>query len=257
MKKKHLIEVTVKENLQLNEDYAQIIFTSSDPLPEMFPGQFVEVKIEGSTSTFLRRPFSINFYDKEKNEFWLLIHCVGNGTRTFSQIKPGANANMILPLGNTFSLPINSQTSPLLIGGGCGVAPLLFWGAYLQTHNIRPNFLLGARSKKDLLQLNEFKKYGDIYLTTEDGSIGEKGYVIQHSILQSADFNHVYTCGPKPMMMAVAHYAKSKNIFCEVSLENTMACGFGVCLCCVENTHEGHVCVCKEGPVFNIEKLLW
>ena len=87
--------------------------------------------------------------------------------------------------------------------------------------------------------------------------MGEKGYVTQHSLLSTQTFNKIYTCGPKPMMMAVAKYAKTNNIECEVSLENTMACGFGVCLCCVENTTEGHICVCKEGPVFNIKKLLW
>ena len=78
-----------------------------------------------------------------------------------------------------------------------------------------------------------------------------------HSILKGNKFDKIYTCGPKPMMMAVAKYANEHNIECEVSLENTMACGVGACLCCVENTKEGHVCVCKEGPVFNIKKLLW
>ena len=110
---------------------------------------------------------------------------------------------------------------------------------------------------KDLLQLEEFVKYGEVYTTTEDGSHGEKGYVTQHSILNKVRFEQIYTCGPKPMMVAVAKYAKSNQIECEVSLENTMACGIGACLCCVENTTEGHLCVCKEGPVFNINKLLW
>ena len=121
----------------------------------------------------------------------------------------------------------------------------------------KPVFLLGARSKNDLLQLDEFARFGEVYTTTEDGSMGEKGYVTMHSILQQTRFDMIYTCGPKPMMMAVAKYAKSKGTNCEVSLENMMACGIGACLCCVENTTEGHLCVCKEGPVFNINKLLW
>ena len=87
--------------------------------------------------------------------------------------------------------------------------------------------------------------------------MGEKGYVTMHSVLKDNKFDMIYTCGPKPMMVAVAKYAKANNIECEVSLENTMACGVGACLCCVEKTDEGHVCVCKEGPVFNIKKLLW
>ena len=116
---------------------------------------------------------------------------------------------------------------------------------------------MGARSRNDLLQLEQFALYGEVYTTTEDGSMGEKGYVTQHTLLDKANFEKIYVCGPKPMMMSVARYAKSRKIDCEVSLENTMACGVGACLCCVENTIEGHVCVCKEGPVFNINKLLW
>ena len=107
------------------------------------------------------------------------------------------------------------------------------------------------------MQLDDFAKFGDVCITTEDGSLGEKGFVTNHSILNTKLFDTIYTCGPKPMMVAVAKYAAGKDISCEVSLENTMACGFGACLCCVENTVEGHVCVCTEGPVFNTRKLKW
>ena len=125
-------------------------------------------------------------------------------------------------------------------------------------HRCSPCFLLGARSAKDLLQLSEFEKYGKVYVTTEDGSRGERGYVTSHTILSEESFDMIYTCGPKPMMVAVAKYAKEHGIECEVSLENHMACGLGACLCCVEDIKdEGNVCVCKEGPVFNIKKLLW
>ena len=93
-------------------------------------------------------------------------------------------------------------------------------------------------------------------ITTEDSSMGEKGFVTNHSVL-TEHFDRIYTCGPKPMMVAVARYAKENNIDCEVSLENMMACGLGACLCCVEKTTEGNLCVCKEGPVFNVKRLLW
>lgn len=116
---------------------------------------------------------------------------------------------------------------------------------------------MGARSATDILQLKEFKTLGDVFITTEDGTLGEKGYVTQHSVLIENKFDKIYTCGPKPMMIAIAKYAKTHNIDCEVSLENNMACGVGACLCCVEKTTEGHICVCKEGPIFNINKLLW
>ena len=152
---------------------------------------------------------------------------------------------------------VRDNTKLLLVGGGVGTAPMLYLGACLKAAGFAPVFLLGARSASDLLQLEDFEQYGEVYMTTEDGSAGEKGYVTNHSILNDVNFDQIYTCGPKPMMMAVAKYAKSKNIACEVSLENTMACGIGACLCCVEKTSEGHVCVCTEGPVFNIEKLTW
>lgn len=187
----------------------------------------------------------------------VLIQLVGDGTRHLAAVKRGQTINVILPLGNSFTMPENASERLLLVGGGVGTAPMLFLGEQLSKKGFTPNFLLGARSQNDLLQLNEFTQYGNVFTTTEDGSMGEKGYVTQHSLLSTQTFNKIYTCGPKPMMMAVAKYAKTNNIECEVSLENTMACGFGVCLCCVENTTEGHICVCKEGPVFNIKKLLW
>ena len=94
-------------------------------------------------------------------------------------------------------------------------------------------------------------------VTTEDGSLGEKGFVTNHSVLEGGQFDLIQTCGPKPMMLSVARYANEHAIECEASLENMMACGLGACLCCVEKTDEGNLCVCKEGPVFNIKRLLW
>ncbi|KAA6337171.1 Dihydroorotate dehydrogenase B (NAD(+)) electron transfer subunit [termite gut metagenome] len=154
-------------------------------------------------------------------------------------------------------MPLSVSDKMLLIGGGVGVAPLLFLGEQLRKMGSNPTFLLGAKSKKDLLQLDNFGTYGNVYITTEDGSCGEKGYVTQHPILNKIRFDRIYACGPRPMMIAIAKYAKANDIFCEVSLENTMACGIGVCLCCVEDTIDGHLCICKEGPVLNSNKLVW
>ncbi|MGE0016174.1 MAG: dihydroorotate dehydrogenase electron transfer subunit [Bacteroides sp.] len=255
--KKYILDLVVSENIQLNDNYVLLKMTAPTELPDMLPGQFAELEVEGSSKTFLRRPISINFIDKDNNEVWFLIQLVGDGTRHLAAVKRGQTINVILPLGNSFTMPENASERLLLVGGGVGTAPMLFLGEQLSKKGFTPNFLLGARSQNDLLQLNEFTQYGNVFTTTEDGSMGEKGYVTQHSLLSTQTFNKIYTCGPKPMMMAVAKYAKINNIECEVSLENTMACGFGVCLCCVENTTEGHICVCKEGPVFNIKKLLW
>lgn len=257
---KKMMDLVVTRNDMLNQNYCLIKLTTTNntPLPDMQPGQFVEVRVDGSKSTYLRRPISVNFVDKSTNELWLLIQILGDGTRTMSEYKKGDIVNLLLPLGNTFTIPsLNSGQELLLIGGGVGTAPMLYLGARLKEKGFNPKFLLGARSKSDLLQLEDFDKFGEVYCTTEDGSFGEKGYVTNHSVLKNTRFSTIYTCGPKPMMVAVAQYANTNKIECEASLENLMACGFGVCLCCVEKTSEGNVCVCTEGPVFNIEKLTW
>ena len=255
--KKFILDLTVTENLRLHTNYVLLKLTSQTVLPEMLPGQFAEIRIDGSPTTFLRRPISINYVDRSRNEVWFLIQLVGDGTRRLAEAMKGDIINIVLPLGNGFTMPQIPSDKLLLVGGGVGTAPMLYLGEQLAKNGSKPTFLLGARTDKDLLQLDDFASYGEVYTTTEDGSYGEKGYVTQHSILNKVKFEQIYTCGPKPMMMAVAKYAKSNNINCEVSLENMMACGVGACLCCVENTDEGHLCVCKEGPVFNINKLLW
>ena len=252
-----MLDLTVKKNEVLNNQYSLLILIAPDKLPEMLPGQFAEVRVDHSPTTFLRRPISINYIDYETNELWLLIQIVGDGTRKMYELKAGDTLNLVFPLGNGFSLPEKIDAKILLVGGGVGIAPLLFWGLYLKERGYTSNFLLGGRSKDNLLQLCEFERFGNVYTTTEDGSHGECGFVTQHSLLKASNFDYIYTCGPTPMMKAVASYASKTKANCEVSLENTMACGFGVCLCCVTDTIEGHLCVCTEGPVFNITKLKW
>jgi len=255
--KKFILDFVVKKNVPLSDQYALLILTSPDKLPEMLPGQFAEVRVDGSSTVFLRRAISIHYIDYEKNELWLLIQVVGDGTKRLVELKSGEIVNLILPLGNSFSLPAGKDAKVLLIGGGVGVAPLLFLGDYLKKNGFEVNYLLGARKKADLLQLCEFERFGNVYTTTEDGSHGERGFVTRHSLLNGANFDFIYTCGPTPMMKAVASYAAKTKTNCEVSLENTMACGIGACLCCVTDTTEGNLCVCTEGPVFNITKLKW
>ncbi|MBP1616411.1 MAG: dihydroorotate dehydrogenase electron transfer subunit [Bacteroidetes bacterium] len=254
-----MLDFTVKENIQLNQTYFLIKLTpkNGEILTDMEPGQFVEVLVENSPRTFLRRPISVNFVEKDKNLLWLLVQAIGDGTRKMSQYVEGDVVNLLVPLGKGFTISGDAGKKSLLVGGGVGTAPLLYLGYLLKRQGQAPIFLLGARSKSDLTLLNEFEKYGEVFCTTEDGSFGEKGYVTNHSRLNRKDFSMIYTCGPKPMMQAVAKYAKQNKIACEVSLENMMGCGIGTCLCCVEKTSDGHICVCTEGPVFNIDKLTW
>lgn len=259
--KKYSLDLTVKAVEQLHRRYTLLKLGSDGPLPAMMPGQFVQVRVDGSPSTFLRRPISIHFVDAERNELWLLVATVGDGTRRLGSLKAGQTVNCLLPLGNGFSMPQTAGQRVLLVGGGVGVAPLLFQGASLRQKGMETVFLLGARTDKDLLMLDEFEKYGRVLVTTEDGSAGERGFVTNHSVLVHERFELIQCCGPTPMMKAVATYARRQNISCEVSLENLMACGLGACLCCVEKVRNGegtdNVCVCKEGPVFNIDRLLW
>lgn len=256
--KKYLSDLIIKSIEHLRQDYVLIKVSPIDnQLPTIYPGQFVEIKVDNSSSTFLRRPISVNFVDYETNELWLLIHIVGEGTAALSKLSVSDKLNCLFPLGNGFTMPEGSSKNILLVGGGVGTAPLLYYGKKLKEAGHRPTFLLGGRSSVDLLQLSDFEKYGNVLTTTEDGSLGVKGFVTHHPVWNSETFDFVATCGPKPMMVAVAHMAKDRNISCEASLENMMACGLGACLCCVEKTTEGNLCVCKEGPVFNIERLGW
>lgn len=263
--KKYCLDLTIRAVEHLSEKHVLLRLTLDDPLPEMLPGQFVEVRIDHSPNTFLRRPISIHYVNRELNELWLLVAAVGDGTRQLAQLKPNEKLNCLLPLGNGFSGSTSANNKKassdiknvLLVGGGVGVAPLLWQGQRLKEEGARPSFLLGARTQTELLELGRFEDIGPTYLTTEDGSVGEKGFVTNHSVLQREHFDLIQTCGPKPMMQAVARYARESETPCEASLENMMACGLGACLCCVEKTTEGNLRVCEDGPVFNIKKLLW
>ena len=226
-------------------------------LPEIRGGQFVNVRVDGCDKAYLRRPISIHDVDYQNNTIDLLIQEKHEGTKTLCALPVGTKVNMVLPLGNGFTMP-EKDDNILLIGGGIGIAPLYYFGKDVARRVCTGvHFLLGGRTMDDLILLDRFRSVGDVFITTNDGSMGEKGFVTDHSLWKTMQINKIYACGPMPMMKAVAKVAREKGIWCEVSLENQMACGIGACLCCVENTKEGNLCVCKEGPVFNIERLLW
>lgn len=250
---KKILDFIIRENRILNDDTILLIL-HSDELPDIKPGQFVNVKVENSPETLLRRPISVHNVDAEHKLLYLLIKTVGAGTRKLAELKVNEKLNILLPLGNSFNIPESGRC--LLVGGGVGIAPMLHLSRELTQKGFNPVVLIGTRSKKDIVLQKEFEKYAQVYYTTEDGSYGEQGYPTQHSILKE-HFDHIFCCGPEPMMKAVARYAYTYNIDCEVSLENMMACGIGACLCCVNDTKQGNRCVCTEGPVFNINDLKW
>jgi len=194
----------------------------------------------------------------EKQTISLLVKILGRGSKKLTEAKAGQTINAILPLGESFTFP-EKRDNILLIGGGSGVAPMLFLAKLCGLSPENVSVLIGAKSQSDHIDIFDYKSLGKFYFTTEDGSLGEKGYVTNHPVFinQLEQFTKIYTCGPDLMMKAIGRIAKEKNIFCEVSLENMMACGFGVCLCCVEDTKTGHKCVCTDGPVFNVNDLKW
>lgn len=252
--KKYCIDLTVCAVERVNERHVLIRLTAEETLPPMLPGQFAEVRVDRSSTTFLRRPISIHFVDEECNELWLLVAMVGDGTRRLAELKVGEKLNCVLPLGRGFSLPSSANQRFLLVGGGVGVAPLLLLAKEIGRMGGEATFLLGARTESDLLELKLYNRYGRVCVTTEDGTAGVRGMVTDHPVL-SEPFDRMSVCGPLPMMKAVAAVARRKGTPCEVSLENMMACGVGACLCCVEKTTKGNVCVCTDGPVFNTENI--
>lgn len=253
---KFLKDFEIVENAKLSDTCALLKLRPVDGImPRIYPGQFVQVEISGSKATFLRRPISVNFVDYERGQLWLLTRNAGSGTNALINTLKGTVINILLPLGNGFTVSGGSRV--LLVGGGVGVAPLLYLGKILREQGTEVTFLLGARSEAELLELDEFAKYGKLCLATEDGSAGVKGFVTSHAVIKES-FDMIQCCGPLPMMRAVAKETKMSGTPCEVSLENVMACGMGACLCCVEDTKDaGNVCVCTEGPVFDASRLKW
>jgi len=255
---KYINDFTVLKSIRLTPKY-QLMHLQAPAgysLDCITPGQFVQIKADSNSTTFLRRPISVHDVNTTQNILSILICRAGNGTNTICDTPIGNKLNIMWPLGNGFTIPSHKSMSPLLVGGGVGVAPLLYLGKKLKDSGFTPKFLLAARTAADLLQLDQFSKYGTVYTSTDDGSAGQKGLISQNTILK---YNHdiIYCCGPMPMMKAIARLCKSRSIECQVSLENVMACGIGACLCCVEKTIKGNRCVCTEGPVFNINQLTW
>lgn len=280
--KKYITDFRVVSNTGVKARMFRLILTPADgsPMGKCRPGQFVEVRVDKDPRVFLRRPISIHAVDTEHNELHLLIQVAGRGTETLASLQEGDMVNLVYPLGNGFSDLSNADsadmtyTSPeryLLVGGGVGIAPLLELGKDLVSRGMEVTYLLGLRSLDADMEywLKPYREVAPVFLTTEDGSAGDKGFVTNSQLMSKNEicrFHAVRMCGPMPMMKAVYHKLQENGFLslrddfancCQVSLENKMACGLGVCLCCVEDTKEGHKCVCSEGPVFNVEDLKW
>lgn len=239
-------------------NYQNYILTlkTNDPIAEVKPGNFAELKIPNAPDVFLRRPLSILDVDHDSGTISFYVKIIGKGTEKLGKLRSGDKVNVIYPLGNSFS--VDGVKKVLLVGGGSGIAPFILLGRQLKQKGAEITFLIGARNKEEVLLTEEFEKLGKVLVTTENGTMGQTGLVTHHSVFSDgSDFDKIYTCGPDPMMKAIAKIADKKGIACEASLENMMACGFGACLCCVVETTGGNKCVCTEGPVFNTKNLAW
>jgi len=224
------------------------------------PGQFVMAACGPSLDPLLRRPFSLHRCLGPET-IQLLFRVVGRGTGLLAGIRPGQALSLIGPLGRGFQPA--SDGPVCLVGGGIGIAPLLFLADRLRT--LRPDsapctVLLGARIGAELTRLAaEFGKLGcQVETATDDGSLGFHGLVTDLLAPHLATLTKVYVCGPHPMMAAAAGLCLAAQIPCEVSLEAHMACGLGACLgCAVQGAENRYRHVCKHGPVFQAEEVAW
>ena len=256
-------DTTVTSNRSLSSSYnlltLQLPRTDGWEDAVFTPGCFAEVATP-APGVLLRRPSSVSAWDKASGTIELLVQAVGKGSRYLAELQQGQPLNIIAPLGHGFTTdPKQVGDKPLLIAGGVGVAPIRFLANTLAELGLRPYILQGARTKDLLVLREELNGAGTLLLTTDDGSEGERGTVLDHSILKEETFSSVFVCGPHPMMKAVAqHFTSFSSLPVEVSLENKMACGIGACLCCVTNTIEGkNVRVCTQGPVFDARTISW
>jgi dihydroorotate dehydrogenase electron transfer subunit len=258
MGKKSVHDFVVTENIQLNETNYQLRLEAPVSLPIIKPGQFVNIDVKNSTEIFLRRPFSVYEIDYDTNTLSVIVKILGRGSLKLTETRPGDTLNLIYPLGKHFTYPVKGEKI-LAVGGGSGLAPMLFLARESGLPASDVDILIGARSLSDHIESVSYERFGNLHYTTEDGSMGHKGFVVHHPVFVNnlKNYDKIYACGPDGMMKAVAREAGKAGVFCEVSLENLMACGFGVCLCCIEPTVKGNLCVCTEGPVFNIKELKW
>lgn len=212
-------------------------------------GQFVNVAVEGK---FLRRPISVCDYDEKT--ITLLYDVVGEGTKAMSLMEEGTVLDLLTGLGNGFSEDEPTQ-HPVLLGGGIGCAPLYNLAKKLIARGVEPVVILGFNSEADVVAEDMFRELGiATYVATVDGSCGTKGFVTDVIREESVQGDYFYACGPMPMLRAVCNGLEWSG---EVSLDERMACGFGVCMCCSIETKSGVKRICKEGPVFRKEDLIW
>lgn len=258
-------EAVVVRQIRAGEGFYRMVLSCPRLAARSLPGQFLNVKVSRGLDPLLRRPLSIHRVNRGNVE--LLYRVVGEGTQCLANRRPGDRIDVLGPLGRGFDISARLRARVVIVGGGMGVAPLLFLAQKLTETSRKadeaPVVLIGAKTKRDVLCEKEFKGLGcEVRVATDDGSRGFKGTVtamLAERFLPDCGFHPsaIYACGPHPMMREVAGVAASHSIPCQISLEAHMACGFGVCLGCVVVTRDGYRRVCHEGPVFDARDIVW
>jgi len=215
--------------------------------PGIIAGQFVQISLEGF---FLRRPFSV--CDCDGKSLTVVYHVSGRGTEAMSALPAGQKLDVLIGLGNGFDTSL-CGSEPMLIGGGSGLTPLYLLCRQLVSEGVRPSVALGFGSAEDVFYAEKFAELGaELIIFTADGSKGRRGLVTE--ILSERTPSFIYACGPLPMLRAIAAASSAPA---EFSLEARMGCGFGACMGCTIETSLGAKRVCKDGPVFKREELIW
>ena len=239
------ITAAVLENTPLTERVSRLRFRADARAIEC-PGQFVSLSLPGF---FLRRPFSV--CDWDESSFSIVYEAVGKGTEQMRGLKEGAALDVLCGLGNGFDLS-RAGERPLLIGGGTGASPLLGLARRLRDQGVHPHVILGFKTRDDIFLTDDFYRLGLApTVTTEDGSFGIRGFVTDAMTMPHSFF---YTCGPEAMMRAVSLASDADG---QLSFDARMGCGFGACMGCTRMTKAGAKRVCKDGPVFRKEDMLW
>ena len=212
-------------------------------------GQFVEIALDG---LYLRQPISVCNY--EEGELTIIYKVVGKGTDLMSQMAEGTQLDVLTGLGNGFDVDHDCE-KPLLVGGGVGVPPLYRLTRDLIARGKDVTVVLGFNTESEIFYAEEFEALGaKVILATADGSVGVKGFVTDAIRESGVEADYFYSCGPLPMLKALCN---SLEISGEVSLEERMGCGFGICMGCSIQTTKGAKRVCKDGPVFRKEEVIW
>ncbi len=252
----------ISTNKRIAPDHYILSFKMPRKGKEVKPGQFFNIRVSDSYEPLLRRPFSVHKIAKDRVE--ILYRVVGRATQILSTRKKGGALDIIGPLGNGFDISsvVGRRSSVVLVAGGHGIAPLYALAKRLSAIGYQLSAFIGAKTKKYVVCDKDFRKLrAKVYVATEDGSKGYKGLVTKLLITKLKTYNlkltTIYACGPKPMLKAVAKIANKNRFACQISMEEYIGCGTGICMGCSIETLSGNRLVCKDGPVFDAKEIVW